>query len=299
MLYTCNMIEEISYQGRKASQKDIRDINTLIESYPDFSRTKLSRELCKKWNWVQHNGMYKDQICRGYLLALERAGYITLPARRFSPNNPLANRKKPPIISLDQSILSESISSISPICIRQVRFTNEEPLYNSVTAHHHYLGYTHPVGESLKYLVYGRERLIGSIGFSSAPRHISARDKYIGWDQHLRKKNIHLIAYNTRFLILPWIRVKHLASHVLSLAGNRVSDDWMKLYHHPIYLLETFVDTDIFKGTCYKAANWVYVGKTTGRGKNDKTHKPNRSIKSVWCYPLHKKFREQLTSTFY
>jgi hypothetical protein len=174
------MIEEISYQGRIGSQMDIRDINDLIKSRPDFSRTKISQELCKKWNWVQRNGILKDQTCRGYLLALEKAGYITLPARRYLPNNPLVNRKTPPKLALDQSILSEKISLIRPITIRQVRYTNEEPVYNSIIAHHHYLGYVHPVGKSLKYLIYGKSRLIGAICFSSAPRHIAARDKYIG-----------------------------------------------------------------------------------------------------------------------
>ena len=132
------------------------------------------------------------------------------------------------------------------------------------------------------------------MAFSSAPRHIGSRDKFIGWDQEKRKRNIHLIAYNTRFLILPWINVRYLASHVLSKMVKRISKDWQDIYNHPLYFLETFVDTERFEGTCYKAANWIYLGKTTGRGKNDQTNKPNRSIKAVWGYPLNKNFKELL-----
>jgi hypothetical protein len=158
------------------------------------------------------------------------------------------------------------------------------------------LGYCHPVGEHLKYIVFTRGRAIACFAFSSAPRHIGCRDKFIGWSQNIRKKNLHLIAYNSRFLILPWVCVRNLASHLLSKMSKVLSADWERIYNHPIYFLETFVDTtEGFKGTCYKAANWIYLGDTTGRGKNDQTHKPNRSIKAVWGYPLSKNFRELLS----
>jgi hypothetical protein len=153
----------------------------------------------------------------------------------------------------------------------QVRRTPEEKLYNSLIQQFHYLRYTQPVGEHLKYVIFSNKRPIACFAFSSAPRHIGCRDKFIGWSPSIRKKNIHLIAYNTRFLILPWVRIKFLASHLLSCMAQLLSKDWQKLYHHPIYFLETFVDTERFRGISYQSANWIYLGKTTGLGKNDHT----------------------------
>jgi len=178
--------------------------------------------------------------------------------------------------------------------IYQVRRDRSEQLFNGLIEHYHYLGYCQPVGEHLKYLVFIGEQPVACLSWSSAPRHIGCRDRFIGWSAQTRRANIHLIAYNSRFLILPWISVPHLASHLLSRVARRISRDWGELYGHPVHLLETFVDTERFKGTCYKAANWIHLGKTTGRGKNDQTGKPNRSIKDVWGYPLGGDFRERL-----
>ncbi len=130
--------------------------------------------------------------------------------------------------------------------------------------------------------------------FSSAPRHLGPRDRYIGWSPELRRQNVHLVAYNSRYLIFPWVRVRYLASHLLSRVVKILSADWERLYHHPVYFIETFVNAPVYKGTCYRAANWVYLGKTTGRGKDDLTHKPNRPVKQVLGYPLVKKFQEKL-----
>jgi hypothetical protein len=170
-----------------------------------------------------------------------------------------------------------------------------EKLFNSLIEHYHYLGYCHPVGEQLKYIVYSQQRPIACLAFSSAPRHIGCRDRFIGWSAHSRKEHIHLLAYNTRFLILPWVRVNCVASHILARMAKIVCQDWQAIYRHPIYYLETFVDKQRFAGTCYKAANWIYLGDTTGRGKNDHTNKVNRSIKAVWGYPLSKHFRTLLS----
>ncbi len=142
--------------------------------------------------------------------------------------------------------------------------------------------------------MWAQGRPIACFSWSSAPRHIGCRDRFIGWPAGVRRNNIGLIAYNSRFLILPWVRVRHLASHLLGRMVKIVPIDWQRLYHHPIYFLETFIDTEKFEGTCYRAANWIYLGRTTGRGKNDHTHKPNRSIKAVWGYPLAREFREEL-----
>ena len=176
----------------------------------------------------------------------------------------------------------------------QVRRSGDEPLFNSLMEEHHYLGYEQPVGEHLKYLVWAQGRPIACLAWSSAPRHIGARDRYIGWSQEARRRNIRFLAYNTRFLILPWVRVQHLASHILGRMAARISDDWQRMYGHPIYFLETFVDPERFRGTCYRAANWTLLGRTTGRGKQSNSYVPNRSIKEVLGYPLTKRFRELL-----
>jgi len=285
---------DIKYQGRVATTKDIEFIKTLIVRNPNDSRRLLSKKLCKAWNWIQPNGALRDMVCRGFLLRLESAGYITLPPKKCTPHNPLANRKSPPKVSIDQTPIGTTLSHIQPFAIRQVRGTEYEKFFNSVIAHYHYLGYCHPVGEHLKYIVFTGERPIACMAWASSPRHIGCRDTFIGWSPESRKKNLSLIAYNSRYLILPWIRVPHLASHLLGKIAGVVPTDWQKVYNHPIYFLETFVDTERFRGTCYKAANWIYLGKTTGRGKNDQTHKSNRSCKAVFGYPLSKDFRTVL-----
>ena len=159
---------------------------------------------------------------------------------------------------------------------------------------YHYLAYTQPVGEHLKYLIWAGATPIACLAWSSAPRHLGPRDRFIGWSASQRRANIHLLAYNSRFLILPWVKVRHLASHLLARVATVLSQDWQRLYHHPIYLLETFIDPERFRGTCYRAANWIYVGPTTGRGKDDQTHRANRSRKELWVYPLRQDFRSKL-----
>jgi hypothetical protein len=284
---------EVKYQGRVATAEDVEFIKRLIAESPDDSRRGLSKKICQAWNWVQPNGALRDMVCRGFLLHLERAGHIKLPERKVTPHNPLARRRSPARVDIDQTPIFGNLSEVSPLEIRQVRCTSFEGLFNSLIARHHYLGYCHPVGEHLKYIVFSQARPIACLSWSSAPRHIRCRDKFIGWPADIRKKNLHLIVYNSRFLILPWVQVYCLASHLLGRMAKVVSADWKRVYNHSIYFLETFVDTQR-KGTCYKAANWIYLGDTTGRGKNDQTHKPNRSIKAVWGYPLSKDFREVL-----
>jgi hypothetical protein len=228
------------------------------------------------------------------MLELHRAGHIKLPAKRQHPPNPLANRKKPSEIEIDQTPIHTTLSEVKPLEIRQVRRTSSEGLFNSLIEQYHYLGYCHPVGEQLKYIVFVDKRPIACFAWSSAVRHIGCRDRFIGWSKDIRKKNLALISYNSRFLILPWVQIYCLASHLLSVMARVLAKDWERIYKHPIYLLETFIDEELFKGTCYRAANWIYLGKTTGRGKNDQSHRPNRSIKAVWGYPLSKDFRNHL-----
>jgi hypothetical protein len=190
--------------------------------------------------------------------------------------------------------IGNPLRSLQPLKFEQVRRSLQEPLFNSLMEEHHYLGYEQPVGEHLKYLVSAQGRPVACLAWSSAPRHLGSRDRYIGWDAAARRGKIRFIAYNTRFLILPWVRVEHLASHILGRMAARISADWQQMYGHPIYFLETFVDPERFRGTCYRAANWVLLGRTTGRGKQSNSYVANRSIKEVLGYPLTKRFRELL-----
>jgi hypothetical protein len=233
-------------------------------------------------------------VCRGLLLMLERAGEITLPPVSYVRHNPLARRTQPEPAKIDSTPIEAQLRSLQPLEFEPVRRTSKEPLFNSLMEEHHYLGYEQPVGEHLKYLVSAQGRPVACLAWSSAPRHLGSRDRYIGWSAEARGRNLRFIAYNTRFLILPWVRVEHLASHILGRMAARVSEDWQRLYGHPIYFLETFIDPERFRGTCYRAANWVLLGKTTGRGKQSNSYVPNRSIKEVLGYPLTKQFRELL-----
>jgi hypothetical protein len=186
------------------------------------------------------------------------------------------------------------LGSITPLEFVQVRRTPEEPLFNSLMEQYHYLGYEQPVGEHLKYLVKARGQAIACLAWQSAPRHLKVRDRYIEWSDEARRRNVHLLAYNTRFLILPWVRVEHLASHLLGRMAKLVPQDWQRLYAHPIYWLETFVDTSRFRGTCYRAANWQVIGTTAGRGHRAPTIEQTRPVKRMLGLPLHRKFRELL-----
>ncbi|GFP39437.1 Druantia anti-phage system protein DruA [Candidatus Hakubella thermalkaliphila] len=287
---------DVVYHGRRLTHRDILFIRRLIANNPDKSRWFISRELCRQWDWRQPNGVLKDMICRGLLLRLQRDGLIALPPCKRIINNPLLNRQPPELIKVDQSPIIGNIEEVQPIELRSVRKTQYERLYNSLIHQYHYLGYTQPVGEKLKYIAFSHDRPIACLGYSSSVWHIGCRDRFIGWSPQLRKKNLHLIAYNNRFLILPWVKVPSLASHLLSLSARTIPSDWLRFYGHPVYFLETFVDTERFRGTCYKAANWILLGKTTGRGKNDQTNRQNRSLKTVFGYPLHQDFRRILCS---
>src|SRR6266478_8103516 len=285
---------ELIYRGREISQEDILYIRALIEQHPQESRRTLSTKLCEAWQWRQANGALRDMVCRGMLLMLDRAGQIKLPPVSYVRHNPLAHRVRLEPVRIDTTPIQDCLRSLQPLEFEPVRRTGKEPLWNSLLEEHHYLGYEQPVGEHLKYLVWAQGRPVACLSWCSAPRHLGARDRFIGWDQPARKRNIRLIAYNTRFLILPWVKVPHLASHVLGRMAARISSDWQQVYAHPIYLLETFIDPARFGGTCYRAANWVVVGRTTGRGKADQTHRPNRSIKEILALPLDRQFRRRL-----
>ena len=286
----------LKYRGRVIRESDLAIIRALIEENPTASRRKLSRQLCEVWNWVQPNGAACDMICRGLMLALDRGGHIALPPVRQRPQNPLAVRRRPQCPQIDAAPIACGLKEIDPLEFRMVRRTPQEPLVNALIEHHHYLGYTQPVGEQLKYMVFAGERPVACLTWSSAARHLGPRDRYIGWSPQERRRNIRFIAYNSRFLVLPWVQVKCLASHILGRMVKLVARDWQRVYGHPVYYLETFIDPQRSRGTCYRAANWIVLGLTTGRGKADTSNRPNRSLKQVLAYPLDKRFRLLVTA---
>jgi hypothetical protein len=290
---------EFRYRGRVITAAEVEFIRRLIAEHPQTNRRQLSLRLCEAWGWKQANGALRDMVCRGLLLELERTGRLELPPARHVHRNPSTRRatdggKALAPLLLDTTPLETSLRTIRPLEFQQVRRTPEEPLFNYLVAQYHPLGYARPVGEHLKYLVYAAGRPIACLAWSSAPRHLAPRDRFIGWAAEVRRRNLRFLAYNPRYLILPWVRVPHLASHVLGQMARRIAADWEHLYGHPIHFLETFVDPERYRGTCYRAANWVVMGRTTGRGKNDQTHRPNRSIKEVLGYPVVKDFRARL-----
>jgi hypothetical protein len=287
----------LTHRGRRVSTTDVATIRALIVAHPEASRRRLSKLVCEAWSWRQANGELRDMVCRSLMLALARAGHLELPAqRRRPPNNVVAHaaRRARPSIAHDRTPLRMALDALGSLRIAQVRRTPAERLYDDLIAEHHYLGYTRPVGEHLKYVVWAQERPLACLGWSSAPRHLAPRDRFIGWSPAARRRNLRYLAYNTRFLILPWVEVSNLASHLLGRIARQVAADWQALYGHPIYYLETFIDPELYRGTCYRAANWIALGWTTGRGKDDQTHRANRPIKEVLGYPLLARFRERL-----
>jgi hypothetical protein len=286
----------LRYRGRPIHSADVAFIRELIAAHPSDSRRRLSQRLCKAWEWRQTNGALRDMVCRGLMLELHRAGHIVLPPVRQAPHNPLLQRASPTPVEVDQSPIECRLRDLGPLTFRQVRRTPEEALFNSLLHEHHYLGYSRPVGEHLKFMVWAGERPVALFAWSSAPRHLGPRDRFLGWSAEARRCNIRGVAYNTRYLVLPWVRVDHLASHLLARMTRQLSDHWQQHYGHPVYFAETFVDTTRHKGTCYRAANWVCLGRTQGRGKDDLTHRPNRTIKDVLGLPLVRDFRQRLSA---
>jgi len=288
---------ELKYRGRVVTAEDILFIERLIAAHPRASRRRLSQKLCEVWQWRQANGALRDMVCRGLLLMLDRAGHIQLPAVKFVPHNPLVGRERPEPVPIDTTPIQEALHELRPVEIEQVRRTDHEPLFNSLMEQYHYLAYEQPVGEHLKFLVWAQGRPIACLAWSSAPRHLASRDRYIGWSAEARRRNIRFLAYNTRYLILPWVRVPHLASHILGKMTSQLAQDWERMYGHPVYFAETFIDPGRFRGTCYRAANWKLLGRTTGRGKASNSYKPNRPIKEVLGFPLTPRFRELLSQS--
>ncbi|MCP4409905.1 MAG: DUF4338 domain-containing protein [Gammaproteobacteria bacterium] len=288
----------LTIQGRQVAAHDLGAILDLIATHPDWHRTRLSQELCRYWNWVNEKGQLKDMAARALLRKLDGMGLIALPAPVRSANNGLRNR---PVVldSLDLEVapIKGSLSDLQPIRIHPAESTEETRLFRGLLQRHHYLGFSGPVGENLQYLIHDRHgRLLGCMLYGAAAWRVANRDRFIGWDEAARQRGLSRIANNMRFLILPWIRVPHLASHLLALTRRCISTDWQEKYGHPIVLLETFVEQRRFAGTCYQADNWIQVGRTRGRSRNHNSGDPGVPVKSVWLYPLCRGFRRLLTA---
>jgi len=291
------MGEVLRYRGRPVTPSDVAFIRRLIAAHPGASRRALSFHLCRAWDWRQANGAWRDMVCRGLMLALHREGHIALPPRQQTPPNPFRTRARPAPVVLDATPIRGRLRDLGPLTFRSVRRTPHEALFDGLIETHHYLGYTQPVGEQLKILVTAEAlgaRPVACFAWSSAPRHLGPRDRYLGWSKTQRQRGLRFVAYNPRYLILPWVTVRYLASHLLGRMTGLLSGLWQQVYGHPIYFVETFVDPTRFRGSCYRAAGWRVLGPTTGRGKNAPSKRPTRSKKQVLGLPLTRQFRALL-----
>jgi hypothetical protein len=286
---------EALYQirGRQIGVTDLNDIRATIADHWARGRSAISRLLCERWDWRQPNGQLKEMACRALLLSLEAKGALELPPRQKESFR-APRRADRQVFAVDDSPLEGKVAGFRSLTIRMVRQTHDEPLWDYLVDAHHYLGRPWIVGSSLKYLAYLDGRLVACLGWGSAAWKVQCRDSLIGWDAQSRQANLHKVVNNVRFLILPWVRVEHLASKVLASNLRALPSDWQRFYSQEIALAETFVDTERFAGTCYKAANWIRIGETKGRGKYDRQRRAQATVKAVYLYPLARDYRERL-----
>ena len=286
------MDESWVLQGRTITPVDIECVRRLIEDNPSFSRRRLSIELCHRWNWTDAMGRLKDMASRTLLLKLEKKGFLVLPPRKQVPRSAALR----PHVLHSKDEINSSLKTLRPVEIVRVETASPHwTLFACLLNEYHYLGYKTSVGEGMKYLVFDQcGRPLACVLFGSAAWKTLPRDLFIGWSSQARERNVNLLTNNTRFLILPWVRVPHLASHVLSLISKRIMGDWIQKYNHPVWALETFVDSSRFKGTCYRAANWIHLGRTKGRTRADRFHKIQVPEKDVYLYLLKRDFRKAL-----
>jgi len=289
------MTEVMVIQGRKLHAEDIGLIRSLLVEHADWCRTRISEELCHRWDWRNAQGRFKDMAARTLLLKLERAGHIQLPKRRHPSSNEFRNRN-PLLVAHAAEPIRCALCDLRPLAVSIVEPGSADlRLFNCLLSRYHYLGHRNTVGENIRYLAHDRAgRPVGCALFGSAAWKCAARDAWIGWDRGRREANLGLLTNNTRFPVLPWVSVPHLASHLLATLARRVRADWQSKYGHPIYALETFVDRDRFRGTCYQAANRVRLGATQGRTRNDREHHIRAAVKDVYLYPLGPNFRKEL-----
>lgn len=276
------------YCGRDFTPKELEQISSLIEHNPKFNRTRLSKEVCRMFQWFKPDGKLKDMSCRVAMLRMDKDGLIRLPPSTRT-KRPVKKIVFTSVTDPQRSVLCP-VNQLSQLHLQMVTKTTSA-LWNEYIERYHYLGHSTLPGAQLRYFITAGEQIVALTGFGAAAWQTAPRDKFIGWNHHQRKKNLHLIVNNARFLILPWIRSKNLASKILSMTIRLLPDDWEKRYNIRPVLMESFVQKDRFAGTCYKAANWINVGETKGRGKLGPPGKISVPIKAVWVYPLDKKFR--------
>jgi hypothetical protein len=276
------------YCGRDFTPKEFEQIRSLIKQNPEFNRMRLSKEVCRMLQWLKYDGNFKDMSCRVAMLRMHRGGLIELPPPTHA-KGPVKKIEFTPATD-PQSLVVCSVNHLPQLHFQRVTKATSA-LWNEYIERYHYLGYTPLPGAQLRYLIIAGKQIVALTGFGAAAWQTAPRDKFIGWNHDQRKKNLDLIANNARFLILPWVRSKNLASNILSLIARRLPDDWEEKYNVRPVLLESFVQKNLFAGTCYKAANWINVGQTKGRGKLGPPGKISVPIKDIWVYPLVKKFR--------
>jgi hypothetical protein len=282
----------LRYRSRELNLHDIDFIQELISKHYARGRSHISQLLCEAWQWKQKNGKLKEYAARDLLLRLEEKGFIKLPPR-LRPKNNLKKKSFDQIPLFLKEQLEGSAGEHTKPVIKLVG-PQDSYLWNYLVHHYHYLKEPKLVGEHLRYLAFINGRVVGCLAWASAAWKVKDRDQFIGWDATTKGKNLHLIANNTRFLIPPWVKIKYLASKLLSLSVKRLSDDWQQTYSHPIYLAETFVDTARFKGICYRAANWIKVGQTKGNAKKGNDYLYHGQPKAIYLYPLRRHFRSYL-----
>ena len=273
--------------AREFSDDDIQTIRDLIAQDPHLSRAALSRLLCQKWGWVKPNGELKDMTCRVALLRMQATGLIELPPSRLKGVRKRAHFAAT-AASDPQASIRQPVHELGRITLAVVSGGACSRLWNEYIARYHYLGYAAMSGSQLRYNVFAGEQLVACISFGASAWKLKDRERFIGWNEAQRKKNLPLIVNNARFLVLPWVESKGLASKILSVVARQLPKDWLSRYGFAPVMLETFVEHERHKGTCYKAANWINVGRTAGRGKKSISAKPLIPRNDIWLYPLRK-----------
>ena len=290
----------IYLQGRSLSGDDLAVVRGLIAQHPEWHRTALSRHLCQLWNWRNGAGRLKDMAARTLLLKLHARGLIELPPPQSRTARPYAQAPpifQPELLSAAPPLIEGSLQSLQPLRLELAHTLELRRRVGQLLGQYHYRGFNGPVGENVHYLAHdARGREVAVIVFGAAAWKVAVRDEFIGWSVAQRQGQLASLANQQRFLILPWVRVPHLASHLLALTTRRLSTDWQDRYGHPIWLVETFVEQERFAGTAYQAAGWLGLGTTTGRTRQDRQRTLQSPIKSVWVKPLHSHFRKHLTA---
>lgn len=282
--------------GRYFTAQELYDIQEMVHMFPKLSRTELAKTICENLDWVTPTGQYKIDSCKKLLEKFEAQGLVSLPAKREREDKNHDNRERisfGPRTEAGQ-LVEGNVSDFEPIDLEPVRNRADIHLWNEYVHRYHALGYKRPFGAHQRYFIISRssrEQVLGCLLFSAAAWALAARDQWIGWTQVDRSLRLNLIVNNTRFLIFPWVRVKNLASKALSLAVKRIRYDWQNRYGYSPVLLETFVDLEKYHGTCYKAANWVLLGETAGRGRMDRHKQYLSTPKLIYMYPLRRDFR--------